>query len=80
MDARKLVTMANQIASFFATDPDAATAVAGVAGHLRRFWEPRMRRELLAVFDRGGEHGLHALVVEALRVHRGELQPAAPTA
>lgn len=77
MDAPKLVKMANQIAGFFAVEPERAAAVAGVALHLQRFWEPRMRRELLAEFDRGGGHGLHELVVEALRVHRQQLQPAA---
>ena len=76
MDASKLAKMANQIAGFFAVEPDRTLAVAGVAGHLQRFWEPRMRRELLALFDAGGEHGLHALVVEALRTQREKLQPA----
>lgn len=76
MDAGKLVRMANQIASFFAVEPERAAAVAGVAGHLQRFWEPRMRREILALLDRGGDHGLHELVVAALRDHRQQLQPA----
>ena len=76
MDASKLAKMANQIAGFFAVEPDRTLAVAGVAGHLQRFWEPRMRREILALLDRGGEHGLHELVVAALREHRPQLQPA----
>ena len=76
MDGAKLVRMANQIAGFFAVDPDRAAAVAAIAGHLQRFWEPRMRREILAVLDRGGEHGLHELVEAALREHRPQLQPA----
>ncbi len=77
MDARKLVKMANQIAAFFAADPDRKAAVDGVASHLKRFWEPRMRREILALLDRGGEHGMDALVVEALRANRQALEPAA---
>ena len=76
MDASKLAKMANQIAGFFAVEPDRTLAVAGVAGHLQRFWEPRMRRGILALLDRGGEHGLHELVVAALREHRPQLQPA----
>ena len=43
MDGQKLVKMANQIAAFFAAEPDRKAAVEGVAGHLKRFWEPRMR-------------------------------------
>lgn len=77
MDGPKLVKMANQIAGFFAVEPERAAAVAGVAQHLQRFWEPRMRREILALLDRG-DHGLHELVVDALRTHRSALQPAAP--
>lgn len=76
MDSNKLVTMANQIATFFATEPDRAAAVSGTAMHIRKFWEPRMRRELFATFDRGSE-GMHELVVAALTEHRDDLEPAA---
>lgn len=75
MDTQKLVSMANQIAAFFAAEPDRKAAVDGVVGHLRRFWEPRMRRELLAAFD-AGPTGLHELVVAALQQHRPQLEPA----
>lgn len=76
MDAQKLVKMANDISRFFAVEPVRAAAAEGVAGHLRRFWEPRMRRELLALHDAGGAHGLEDLVVEALRTHRQQLEPS----
>ncbi len=76
MDVDKLVRMANQIAAFFASEPDRRLATDGVAGHLARFWEPRMRRELLARFDAGVVDGMSELVVEALRTHRARLQPA----
>ena len=75
MNAKKLVTMANQIASFFATEPDRKVAIAGTAGHIQKFWEPRMRRELLATFDAGGDHGMHELVVAAVTDHREGLEP-----
>lgn len=77
MDVQKLVSMANQIAAFFATDPDRATAVAGTANHIQKFWEPRMRKALLAEFDAGGDHGMHDLVVAALTEHREGLEPVA---
>ena len=75
MDPNKLVKMANEIARFFAVEPVRAVAVEGVAGHLKRFWEPRLRREILAVPD-AGAHGLEELVVEALRAHRQQLEPS----
>ncbi|PZM09541.1 formate dehydrogenase subunit delta [Rhizobium tubonense] len=59
----KLIYMANQIAGFFKTQP-ADEAVAGVAMHINKFWEPRMRRQLFALID-GGEPGLSPLVLDA---------------
>ena len=76
MNADKLVSMANQIASFFATEPDRKLAVEGTAGHIRKFWEPRMRRQLLARFDESGADGMHELVAAALQDKRAELEPA----
>lgn len=54
MDARRLTAMANQIGAFFRAQGEAA-AVAGVEDHLRRFWDPRMRREIVAHLNAGGE-------------------------
>jgi formate dehydrogenase subunit delta len=54
MRAERLVTMANDIGKFFDSDPDKAEAAKNVASHLRRFWDPRMRREILAHYEQGG--------------------------
>ncbi len=59
----KLVRMANQIATFFLSQPE-DVRVEGVANHINRFWEPRMRRQLFEHIDHGGE-GLLPLVIEA---------------
>lgn len=67
MDVRKLVKMANEIGAFFAADPDRVAAVDGIAGHLSRFWEPRMRRELFAHVAATGGADLEPLVLEAVR-------------
>lgn len=58
-----MVHMANQIALFFAAYPH-DEALDGVADHLKKFWEPRMRRQLLDHLAKGGA-GLHPLVREA---------------
>lgn len=70
MNVAKLVKMANEIARFFEAEPDRAAAVEGVAGHLQKFWEPRMRRELVAHVDQTGGGDLRPLVVEAVRAIR----------
>jgi formate dehydrogenase subunit delta len=69
----KLVKMANQIASFFEAEPDHKVALAGVADHLKRFWDPRMRREILRWTDDHGGEGLKPLAREAIGVHRDRL-------
>jgi formate dehydrogenase subunit delta len=74
MDTDPLVRMANRIAEFFAAMPDRDEAVDGVATHLRRFWEPRMRRALLDHAARGGA-GLHPLVIAAIERRGAELAP-----
>ncbi len=53
MEANRLTAMANQIGLFFRARGDAA-AVDGIEDHLRKFWDPRMRREIIAVLDTGG--------------------------
>lgn len=60
-----LVYMANQIATFFKSQP-ADQAADGVADHINKFWEPRMRRHLFKLIERGG-NGLSPLVLEAAR-------------
>ena len=49
-----LVQMANDIGHFFQSEPDHEAAVAGVAAHIRRHWEPRMRKHIYAHLDQGG--------------------------
>lgn len=68
MDIHHLITMANQIADFFKTsNPDRSEAVSATAQHLRGFWDPRMRREIVAYLaDKGGE-GLNEIARDAVR-------------
>ncbi|HEX4209463.1 MAG TPA: formate dehydrogenase subunit delta [Candidatus Binataceae bacterium] len=54
MDRHHLISMANDIGGFFATMPDHEEAVTAMAQHLRNFWEPRMRHEILAYNREGG--------------------------
>jgi len=59
-----LVRMANQIATFFVSQPE-AEQLDGVISHINRFWERRMRERLLQL-SAEKQAGLHALVVRAL--------------
>jgi formate dehydrogenase subunit delta len=72
-----LVRLANRIGDFFVAFPDREEALDGVAQHIRKFWEPRMRRQLYAYLDgpRQGE-GLSELVRAAVETRRDQLHPA----
>jgi formate dehydrogenase subunit delta len=76
MDIDNLVRMANRIGDFFEAMPDADEARAGIATHLQRFWEPRMRAAIVAHVRAGGA-GLHAIVAEAIRRNADTLAPSA---
>lgn len=73
MHIESLVRMANQIGDFFDAMPDRAQALEGIATHIKKFWDPRMRRELLAHVDQDGATGLSPVVAQALDRHRGLL-------
>ncbi len=47
MDIRNLIRMANRIGDFFDAMPDRDEAREGIANHIHKFWEPRMRTALL---------------------------------
>jgi formate dehydrogenase subunit delta len=53
MDIHRLVKMANDIGAYYETLPDRSEAVSSIATHLRNFWEPRMRREIIDHAKRG---------------------------
>ncbi|MCI3208200.1 MULTISPECIES: formate dehydrogenase subunit delta [Pandoraea] len=77
MDGNNLVRMANRIADFFESLPDREEAMGEVATHLHKFWDPRMRSQILALVDTPAADEMHALVREALARHRERLTPAA---
>lgn len=82
MDSANLVRMANGIGEFFSAMPDREESLDGIAEHVRRFWEPRMRRALLTFLEAhpdgcAGEVCLAPLVREAILRRREALMPMA---
>jgi formate dehydrogenase subunit delta len=65
MRIERLVAMANDIGAFFDADPNKDEAAKSIASHLKRFWDPRMRREILAHYREGGA-GLHPTALSAV--------------
>ena len=68
MSPDKLVHMANQIALFFASQPR-EDQVERVAGHLRDFWDPSMRTQLLEIVEAG-----HPALTPAVAAAAGRLR------
>jgi formate dehydrogenase subunit delta len=64
MSPDKLAYMANQIGKFFAHEPH-DKAVASITDHLQKFWDPRMRRTIVAEYD-SVKGSLDPLVQEAV--------------
>lgn len=64
MSPDKMVTMANQIATFFSSQPGPDQAER-VAAHINDFWDPRMRNQLLD-YAAGGGADLLPLTQEAV--------------
>jgi formate dehydrogenase subunit delta len=76
MSPDRLVYMANQIGAFFASQRE-AEIVPGIANHIKKFWDPRMREAIFAYIDAGGE-GLDSPVRKALLKLKADGAPGAP--
>jgi formate dehydrogenase subunit delta len=53
MHPEYLVEMVNDISAFFAPAHEPEKAAAEVAAHLRRAWDPRMRRQVIEYWRAG---------------------------
>jgi formate dehydrogenase subunit delta len=73
MSTDKLIDMANRIGEFFEAMPDREEGLQGIAAHIQRSWERRMRRELAQHLDARAGAGLSPIVLEALLTHRALL-------
>lgn len=77
MSVEHLVRMANDISDFFGSEAQRSVAVDGVANHIRLYWEPRMRRQIHAHLEAGGE-GLGELARAAVRQLAEQERAAVP--
>lgn len=73
MNVENLITMANDIATFFEGEVGAAEAHKGTGLHIRRFWDPRMRQAIIDHVRHQGDGELRPSAARAIR----ELAPPA---
>jgi len=79
-----LIQKANRIGQFFEAMPDRQEGIDGIADHIRKFWEPRMRAAMLQFLDehpdgRTASAQLDGIVLEAISAHRKQLEPSEQT-
>ena len=81
MNIDLLTKMANEIGEFFngAEVHDAQAAARDVANHIRRYWEPRMRAQMLKYYEERQGAGLTELAKNAVALLY-EASKAAPPA
>jgi formate dehydrogenase subunit delta len=67
MNIERLTRMANDISHYFAAEPDHAAGVASIADHIKRFWDPVMRKQIIEHLHAGGD-GLEPMAKEAVEL------------
>ena len=79
MNIDHLIKMANEITSFWEGEAG-EKAAAEVATHLRRYWEPRMRQQMIAYYEERQGAGLTEVAKRAvaLLAARPSTPPGAP--
>ncbi len=66
MNIDLLIKMTNEIGQFFAGTAEAPEAARAVANHLKRYWEPRMRAQMITYFEQRNGAGLTELARSAV--------------
>lgn len=79
-----LIKLANRIGQFFESFPDRGEGIEGIANHIQKFWEPRMRTAMLNFLEAQpdgqlGETGLSEIALQAISQNRERLTPKMPT-
>jgi formate dehydrogenase subunit delta len=80
MNIDLLIKMANQITSFWEGELGEEAAAKEVATHLRRYWEPRMRAQMLTYYAERQGSGLNEVAKSAVEILAAEAQAKAAQA
>ena len=68
MNIDHMIKMANEISSFWQGEVGEAAASAEVATHLKRYWEPRMRAQMITYFEERHGAGLSDVALQAVQL------------
>ena len=57
--------------------PDRIEALEGIANHIQKFWDPRMRKAFLTYVDDPNQKEVKPIVLAAIAEHRALIEPLA---
>jgi formate dehydrogenase subunit delta len=77
MNIDLLIKMANQISEFFQGTTDPEKAAADVATHLKRYWDPRMRKQIVAYCEERHGAGLTNTAIAGVQLMKQQDEKAA---
>jgi formate dehydrogenase subunit delta len=80
MNIDLLIKMANQITSFWEGEAGEEVAATEVATHLRRYWEPRMRAQIITYNEDRQGSGLNDVAKKAVALLAAQPKPPTPVA
>jgi formate dehydrogenase subunit delta len=75
MNIDLLIKMTNEIGQFFSGVSDPEQAARDVAAHLRRYWEPRMRAQILDYYEQRQGAGLTEIAKGGIAVLHAAARP-----
>jgi formate dehydrogenase subunit delta len=80
MNIDLLIKMANEIGDFFTGASPPEQAARDVANHLKRYWEPRMRKQMLGYYEQRQGAGLSDVAKGAVGILYAQEKAAPPGA
>jgi NADH-dependent formate dehydrogenase delta subunit FdsD len=76
MNIDHLIKMANEIGSFWEGEVGEHKAANDVATHLKRYWEPRMRNQMITYFEQREGAGLSDVAKRAVALLASQAKAA----
>jgi len=77
MKIERLIEMANDIGNYFKAEPNRDDAVEGVYGHMAKFWEKRMKQQIVQYLNEQGGEELQPIVKESVQKLKVDIERAA---
>jgi formate dehydrogenase subunit delta len=68
MNIDHMIKMANEITAFWQGEVGEEAAAKEVATHLRRYWEPRMRAQMITYYEERHGAGLNDVALKAVQL------------